>query len=402
MTSREIVKRAITFQNPPRLPMKFDIVGVNDCYDVWTPDPTGWEWTFKGERLADEWGCVWGKTSVSNTGQVVEHPLSDITQLKSYKWPDPDDPRRYKGFAGQLAGAGDRFVMFCFGQGIWERLHMLTGMDKAMLAFVRHKDEVHEILDRVLEHHIRVMRKCHELARAEDLAVSTSATGGRRYPAREKGDRHLAAEAASEKGDRHLAAGAARSQSPFSRIDAAAMADDWGAQDRAFLSLKMFREFFKPRYQKWFDAIKALGLHTWMHSCGKINTIVPELIDCGLEVINNQQPNTVGVREFGDALRGKICFEAIVDTQHTLPRGTYDEIRQQARDICQYYGTPAGGLIASDYNDAEAIGVTTDRRYVMFEAFAEQGGYPNYKEIIERAKRGQVEHGHVFGRATEG
>jgi hypothetical protein len=93
MTSREIVKRAITFQNPPRLPMKFDIVGVNDCYDVWTPDPTGWEWTFKGERLADEWGCVWGKTAVSNTGQVVEHPLSDITRLKSYQWPDPDDPR---------------------------------------------------------------------------------------------------------------------------------------------------------------------------------------------------------------------------------------------------------------------------------------------------------------------
>ncbi len=352
MTSREIVRRAITFQNPPRLPMKFDIVGVNDCHDVWTVDPTGWEWTFKGERLADEWGCVWGKTAISNTGQVVEHPLADITRLKSYKWPDPDDPRRYKGFAEQVGGAGDRFVMFCFGQGIWERLHMLTGMDKAMLAFVRHKSEVHEILDRVLEHHIRIMRKCHEIA------------GG--------------------------------------RLDAAAMADDWGVQDRAFISPKMFREFFKPRYQRWFDEIKRLGLHTWMHSCGKINTIVPELIECGLEVINNQQPNTVGVQEFGDALRGKICFEAIVDTQHTLPRGTYDEIRQQAREICRYYGTPAGGLIASDYNDAEAIGVTTDRRYVMFEAFAEQGGYPNYREVVERAKRGQAEHGRVYGRATEG
>jgi hypothetical protein len=352
MTSREIVKRAITFQNPPRLPMKFDIVGVNDCYDVWTPDPTGWEWTFQGQRLADEWGCVWGKTGVSNTGQVVEHPLADLTRLKSYQWPDPDEPRRYKGFAEQLAGADDRFVMFCFGQGIWERLHMLTGMDKAMLAFLRHKEEVHEILDRILSHHIRVMQKCHEIA------------GG--------------------------------------RLDAAALADDWGVQDRAFVSVKMFREFFRPRYQKWFDAIQALGLHTWMHSCGKINTIVPELIDCGLEVINSQQPNTVGLREFGDAFRGKICFEAIVDTQSTLPRGTYDEIRQQAHDICGYYGTPAGGLIASDYNDAEAIGVTTDRRYVMFEAFAEKGGYPDYKGVLERAKRGQVRHGHVFGRATEG
>ena len=56
MTSREIVERAITFNNPPRLPMKFDVVGVNDCYDVWTHDPTGWSWEFEGEAT-DEWGA---------------------------------------------------------------------------------------------------------------------------------------------------------------------------------------------------------------------------------------------------------------------------------------------------------------------------------------------------------
>ena len=70
--------------------------------------------------------------------QVREHPLADITNLKNFQWPNPDDPQRYAGFPKQMAGAGDKFVMFCFGQGIWERLHMLLGMDKAMLAFVRH------------------------------------------------------------------------------------------------------------------------------------------------------------------------------------------------------------------------------------------------------------------------
>lgn len=351
MTSREIVKKAITFDNPPRLPMKFDIVGVNDCYDVWTDDPSGWSWQMGQGVTYDEWHCGWGTTAVSNTGQVLEHPLGDLTKLKDFQWPNAADPKRYASFPGQMQKAGDKFVMFCFGQGIWERLHMLVGMDKAMLAFRRHKDEVHEILDRVLEHHINVLRKAHEIA------------GG--------------------------------------RLDAAAMADDWGVQDRPFISPKMFEEFFQPRYAKWFDAIKELGIHTWMHSCGKINAVVPHLIDAGLQVINNQQPNTVGLREFGDAFRGKICFEAIVDTQNTLPSGTYDEIRQQAHDIVDYYGTPAGGLIASDYNDAEAIGVTTDRRYVMFEAFAEKGGYPGYEEILARAKAGQVQAGHSWGRATQ-
>ncbi|MBI5864953.1 MAG: hypothetical protein HZB38_10700, partial [Planctomycetes bacterium] len=67
MTRREIVQRAITSQNPPRMPMKFDIVGVNDCYDVWTIDPTGWTWNFGPER-SDEWGCIWRRSGVDNTG----------------------------------------------------------------------------------------------------------------------------------------------------------------------------------------------------------------------------------------------------------------------------------------------------------------------------------------------
>ncbi len=181
-------------------------------------------------------------------------------------------------------------------------------------------------------------------------------------------------------------------------MHAAAMADDWGMQDRAFISPRVFREFFKPRYKTWFDEIKAAGLHTWMHSCGRINDVLDDLIDCGLEVINNQQPNTVGIDEFGRRFRGRICFEAIVDTQSTLPRGTYDEIRQQARQLVAAYGTPAGGFIASDYNDAAAIGVTDDRRLVMFEAFAEIGGYPGYREILARYARPLT--GHSYGRPT--
>ena len=327
--------------------MKFDIVGVNDCYDVWTNDPTGWNWGF-AEEAVDEWGCVWRRTKVSNTGQVVEHPLQDLGRLIEYTWPDPDDPRRYQGFAEQLAGAEDRFVMFCFGQGIFERLHMLTGLPTALLGMVKHKSRIHEILDRILAHHLRVFQNCVRIA------------GG--------------------------------------RMHAAAMADDWGMQDRAFVSLKLFREFFKPRYRRWFDEIKAAGLHTWMHSCGRINEIVEELIDCGLEVINNQQPNTVGIDEFGQRYRGRICFEAIVDTQSTLPRGSYEEIRQQAHRLLEAYGTPQGGFIASDYNDAAAIGVTDDRRLVMFEAFAEKGGYPGYREILERYRGPQS--GHSWGRQT--
>ena len=82
--------------------------------------------------------------------------------------------------------------------------------------------------------------------------------------------------------------------------------------------------------------------------------------------------------------RERVCFEAIVDTQNTLPRGTHEEIRREARRLVDVYGTPRGGFIASDYNDAEA--------------FAEKGGYPGYKEILARADRPRT--GHSWGRQT--
>ena len=347
--------------------MKFDVVGVNDCYDVWTHDPTGWTWEFEGER-ADEWGCVWKRTGVSNTGQVVGHPLQDLSALKEYRWPDPDDPARYRDFAQQLAGTEDRLVMFCFGQGIFERLHMLHGMTETMVDFYRHPGEMHELIERVLDHHLCVFRNCLKIA--EDNRLEADTTDPNRLEADTTG------------------------------MHAAAMADDWGLQDRAFISVKLFREFFKPRYRRWFDEIKAAGLHPWMHSCGRINDILEELIDCGLEVVNMQQPNVVGIDEISRRFRGRICFESIVDTQTTLPRGTYDEIRAQAHELLEKWATPQGGFIASDYNDAEAIGVTLDRRRVMFEAFAEKGGYPDYREILARSQAAQS--GHSWGRATQG
>ena len=346
LTRREIVERAITFRRPPRLPMKFDVVGVNDCYDVWTVDPTGWTWDF-GTSAVDEWGCRWERTAVDNTGLVTGHPLQTCSAPADFAWPDPDHPRRYAGFEQQLAGADDRFVMFCFGHGLFERLHLLLGMTETLIALKRRPDLVHAVLERILDHHLRVFHNCLDIA------------GG--------------------------------------RLHAAALADDWGLQDQALISVPLFGTFFKPLYARWFAEIKAAGLHPWLHSCGHVNELIGEFIDCGLEVINLQQPNVVGIDAIAERYRGRICFESIVDTQSTLPRGTHDEIRTQARELVEKWGTPEGGFIASDYNDAAAIGVTRDRRLVMFEAFAQAGRYPDYERVLAGAPPAPV--GHSYGRA---
>ena len=58
-----------------------------------------------------------------------------------------------------------------------------------------------------------------------------------------------------------------------------------------------------------------------------------------------------------------------VDIQHTLPFKSAFEIEEEARLLIECWGTKKGGLILSDYGDAQAIGVSDDVKKIMFDAF---------------------------------
>jgi hypothetical protein len=321
MTNREIVKRNITFENPPRFGIKFDAFDFNDCYDIWLRDLCDYD-AARGGR--DEWGCVWQRSEMDNMGRISHHPLASWPDYDSYQFPDPDSPAKYVNFERDMTGAGDRFVMFCGGLGLFERFHTLRGFEAALVDLYTEPDRTHELVDRILDFHMRAISGAHGLGQG--------------------------------------------------RIDAVAISDDWGTELATIISPDKFREFFKPRYVKLFRHIHDLGMHTWLHSCGKINEVLHDLIEAGLEVVNMQQPRTVGIDEVSRCFAGRICFETIVDIQTTYPGGTYDEIRAEARELVEKWNTPRGGFIASDYNDAAAIGTTLERRRVAFEAFARLAG----------------------------
>jgi len=106
-----------------------------------------------------------------------------------------------------------------------------------------------------------------------------------------------------------------------------------------------------------------------MHTCGKVNEIIGDLIDMGLDVISLQQPRVLGIEEIGRRFRGHICFESLCDIQRTLPCEGPKQIRDEAKLLLKHWATGKGGFILSDYREGEAIGVEVQRRKVMLEAF---------------------------------
>jgi hypothetical protein len=329
MLSKEIVRKAIEFDSPPRLP--FFLGGSwsdklshvirnfpNDVCDCWEMDRQESGWYFDNPVM-DDWGCQWQKTDLKNMGQVIGHPLADWNALPAYRPPDPRNPFYFARIEDGIKDAGDRYVVITSHFTLFERLHMLHGFAQTLEDFYLEPEKIHRLLDLILEYK----------------------------------SAHLA-EAARRFGE---------------HVDGVFLTDDWGSQQNTFVSQEIFREFFLERYRQLFASIHAHGWHVMLHSCGRVNRFVPLFIEAGADVLNMQQPQAYGLVEFGQQFAGKVCFLTTVDIQATLPRQDPEAIRTEARQLVEHWSTPKGGFIVFNYGDSEAIGVSDSIAEVMFSEF---------------------------------
>jgi uroporphyrinogen-III decarboxylase len=154
-------------------------------------------------------------------------------------------------------------------------------------------------------------------------------------------------------------------------IQGFSFSDDWGTQLDTFISPKLWKEFFQPRYTRIFQAAHSFGWHVWMHSCGRINRVIPNILEAGANVLNLEQPRALGIEEIGRDFAGKVAFSTGCDIQHTLPTATPEIIRAEAALLLERWGTPTGGFIlADDENDLD-LGTPVENKKIALAAFLE-------------------------------
>ncbi len=323
MTRREIVRRAITFDKPPRLPFfQHELKEFpDDVCDCWEMDRARKGWFFD-QPVEDDWGCVWAATEQKNMGQVIGHPLADWRKLATYRPPDPRDPFYFARIEDKLKDAGDRYVVITSHFNLIDRLHLLRGFVRTLEDFHLEPEKTEKVLDLILAFKLEQFDELH-----------------RRF------------------GD---------------RVDGLLLTDDWGTQQGTFINPRMFEQFYLERYRRLARAVHGHGWHLILHSCGRVNDFVPYFIEAGVDVLNMQQPRTYGIAEIGKRFAGKVCFLTTVDIQTTLPSGDPGEIRAEARELVEKWSTPAGGLIVFNYGDPAALGVRPEAAKTMFQAFLDQ------------------------------
>jgi hypothetical protein len=118
--------------------------------------------------------------------------------------------------------------------------------------------------------------------------------------------------------------------------------DDLGMQTSLPVSPAKWRTYLKPCYRQIYRPFRQAGHYVYMHSDGHIAEIIPDLVDCGVNVIN-PQVRANGLEALAAVCKGQVCVDLDLDRQ-LFPFCTPQDIDDHVRRAVEALGSPEGGL----------------------------------------------------------
>ncbi|MFA6241828.1 MAG: uroporphyrinogen decarboxylase family protein [Candidatus Hydrogenedentales bacterium] len=242
-------------------------------------------------RWVDHWGTGWVEDG--HGGKTNFHPFEDGYHLmESHAFPNPHDPDLFERADRDMANCGDRYVLASVWFTLFERLWMLRGFNNMLLDPYTDEANFYRLRDIVLEFALGCV-------------------------------------------DEWLERG----------VDGIFFSDDWGSQHGLLVNPDDWRTYWRPAYEMLFRKVRDGGAHVWMHLCGDIRDILPDLIGLGLNVLNPVQPQAMPIDDLASRFGGKVCFNGGADVQGVLVNGTPDDVRAHVQELLATFAKPQGGHV---------------------------------------------------------
>jgi hypothetical protein len=152
---------------------------------------------------------------------------------------------------------------------------------------------------------------------------------------------------------------------------------DFGAQNNCFISPKAFRSMYKPfmtEINNWIHAHTTWK--TFIHTCGSIMPLIPDIIEAGFDILNPVQISAVNMdpQELKNRFGDQITFwGGGIDTQRVLPFGTPDEVRRQVQRNIEIFGK-GGGYVFNPIHNVQSK-VPVENLLAMYETVKKFGRY---------------------------
>ncbi len=323
MTSREIIKNIIEHKKADRVGVSFNPPNQNDfstkrLYSLVIPEhlKEKMRWgeypdlikqanNFNGEVCYDFYGNIMGRMNGLTKGECVKGALESWDDLDKFELPKLDfsflteDDKIENKNCSEYILAGSPFSVFSV-------LRDTRLMTNALMDLVLEPENVVKFLDKILKANLELIETLKNYY-----------------------------------------------------VDGLILVDDWGTQDRTFISPDSFRTLFKPVYKAIAEKLHENGMHLFVHSCGYNYGFMEDFIDAGIDVLQFDQLGTYGYQKMADEFSGRVSFWSPLDIQKTLPTGDKEFIESEAlKMITAFKGK--GSLILKDYPTYQDIGVSEE------------------------------------------
>ncbi|MTI60434.1 MAG: hypothetical protein FH762_10775 [Firmicutes bacterium] len=246
---------------------------------------------FKEKIIYDEWGIGW---DVEQEGTFLAvHPLADLDKYKNYLIPDPNDDELLVTAKDKVNNYSDDYVV-CSYQVLclFEKAWALRGLENFMMDMLTNVGFVEDLLDKITDYQVRIAERYVEIG-----------------------------------------------------IDCGRTGDDYGGQSGLMFSPDLWRKLIKPRLKKIWKVYKSADIPVMHHSCGDVRSIIPDMIEMGLDILNPIQPEAMPLEELIQ-YSSDLTFYGGLSMQHVLPFGSTEEVKQEVKNAVQLLGKNNAYIIA--------------------------------------------------------
>lgn len=363
MSSFERVKAAIHFSNPDKVPIinysksnsdifplitlhskdwkpghAKDEIGLFPHSDYlnwerpeWAKDPKYNNWKEQPREEIDEWGCIWNRVGTSATmGHPGRPSLPEWSKLDDYidrYFPNAEDKSKYSTFSKMSkAVKGKKYIMALLGpNGPLAVAMNMRGFTNFLMDTRRNLEKVKILIEHITEYYVKSMKMWVK-------------SGG--------------------------------------KPDGFFIYDDLGMQDRSYFKPELFKGLCEPLYHTLYETAHSLGCEFHHHCCGKIDAILPFLIEWGLDAIEFDSPRMTGYHNL-KPFREKIMMWACLNIQSIYTKSTPEECTREVWHMIRNLGTPDGGFGAYFYPQVEHLEVPKENIRAFKDGIKKYGNYPN-------------------------
>ena len=276
----------------------------------------------------DEWGS---KRQITDEyiNPIIENPLKDLKDYKSFKFPDPYAKHRFENLEKATKKIGKDKAIILNLRDIWSDIREILGYENALISLVTDLDNFNKLLDKCIDYNHALAEVAHKRC-GTDILVTT---------------------------------------------------DDICDNNNVIFGPQLYYSNFASKFKRVINGYKKIGYYCIKHCDGNIMDIIDSFIDSGVDCIDPIDPNgEMNIRFIKEKYGNRVCLKGNINCTKTLVDGSFKDIENEVKN-CIKRAALGGGYIISSSNTIHSR-VKPENYLRMLEVLKKYGNYPiNYKEL---------------------